>query len=183
MNTVADMADGVVKGYFVMGENPVVGTVNGPLQRKGLRALEWLVVRDFQLTETAEFWREAPEIERGEVRPEDIGTEVFFFPAAAHTEKDGSFTNTQRLLQWHHKAIEPPGDCRSELDFVFKLGQRLKNTLRRIRRIRRTGRSWTSRGTIRRRALAGEPDAEAVLQEINGYTVADRKLVDGFTDL
>ena len=126
MNTVVDMADGVVKGYFVMGENPVVGTVNGPLQRKGLRQLEWLVVRDFQLTETAEFWRDAPEIQRGEVRPEDIGTEVFFFPAAAHTEKDGSFTNTQRLLQWHHKAIEPPGDCRSELDFVFKLGQRLK---------------------------------------------------------
>ena len=80
MNTVVDMADGVVKGYFVMGENPVVGTVNGPLQRKGLRALDWLVVRDFQLTETAEFWRDAPEIHRGEIRPEDIGTEVFFFP-------------------------------------------------------------------------------------------------------
>ena len=92
MNTVVDMADGAVKGYFVMGENPVVGTVHGSLHRKGLRALEWLVVRDFQLTETAEFWRDAPEIRRGEVRPEDIATEVFFFPAAAHTEKDGSFT-------------------------------------------------------------------------------------------
>jgi hypothetical protein len=80
MNTVVDMADGAVKGYFVMGENPVVGTVHGSLHRKGLRALEWLVVRDFQLTETAEFWRDAPEIRRGEVRPEDIATEVFFFP-------------------------------------------------------------------------------------------------------
>ena len=44
------------------------------------------------------------------MKPEDIATEVFFFPAAAHTEKDGTFTNTQRLLQWHHKAIDPPGD-------------------------------------------------------------------------
>ena len=142
MTTVADMADGVVKGYFVMGENPVVGSMNGPLQRKGLRELDWLVVRDFPLTETAEFWRDAPEIERGEMRPEDIATEVFFFPAAAHTEKDGSFTNTQRLLQWHHKAIEPPGDCRSELDFIFTWGA-AEETVRGIYAMRRTGRSAT----------------------------------------
>ncbi len=126
MQTVADMADGRVKGYFVMGENPAVGSMNGALQRKGLRQLEWLVVRDFTLIETAEFWRRAPEIQRGEVNPEDIQTEVFFFPASAHTEKDGSFTNTQRLLQWHHKAVEPPGDARSELHFMFHLGRRLK---------------------------------------------------------
>ena len=69
------------------------------------------MVRDFALTETAEFWRTRPEIEAGEMRTEDIQTEVFFFPAAAHTEKDGTFTNTQRLLQWHHKAVEPPGDA------------------------------------------------------------------------
>ena len=182
MNTVADMADGDVKGYFVMGENPVVGTVNGALHRKGLRALDWLVVRDFQLTETADFWREAPEIERGEVRPEDIGTEVFFFPAAAHTEKDGSFTNTQRLLQWHHKAIDPPGDCRSELDFMFKLGQRLKklyaaSTDPKDRPILDLTWDYPTKGPQQ------EPDAEAVLKEINGYTLADRKPVDGFTAL
>ena len=58
MTTVADMADGKVRGYFVMGENPVVGSMNGPLHRKGMRKLDWLVVRDFALTETAEFWRE-----------------------------------------------------------------------------------------------------------------------------
>ena len=182
MNTVADMADGRVKGYFVMGENPVVGTVNGPMQREGLRALEWLVVRDFQLTETAEFWREAPEIERGEIAPADIATEVFFFPASAHTEKDGSFTNTQRLLQWHHKAIHPPGDCRSELDFIFKLGRRLKNLYAgsanpKDRPIVDMTWDYPTKGPLE------EPDAEAVLREINGYTVADGKLVDGFTEL
>jgi formate dehydrogenase major subunit len=182
MNTIADMADGAVKGYFVMGENPVVGTVNGPLQRAGMRRLDWLVVRDFQLTETADFWREAPEVQRGEVRPEDIATEVFFFPAAAHTEKDGTFTNTQRLLQWHFKAIDPPGDCRSELDFAFKLGQRLKklyadSTAPEDRAIRDLTWDYPVSGPH------DEPDAEAVLYEINGYTVADRKPVDGFTSL
>jgi formate dehydrogenase major subunit len=182
LNTVADMADGRVQGYFVMGENPVVGTVYGALHRKGLRALDWLVVRDFQLTETAEFWRESPEIDRGEVRSAEIGTEVFFFPAAAHTEKDGSFTNTQRLLQWHHKAIEPPGDCRSDLQFIFDLGRRLKklyggSTDPKDRPILDVTWDYPTKGTHH------EPDAQAVLREINGYTVADGRLVDGFTSL
>ena len=51
---------------------------------------------------------------------------MFFFPAATHTEKDGTYTNTQRLLQFHHKAVEPPGDCRSELWFMFHLGRKLR---------------------------------------------------------
>jgi formate dehydrogenase major subunit len=183
MNTVTDMADGKVKGYFVMGENPVVGSMHGALQRQGLRRLDWLVVRDLVLTETAEFWREAPEIARGEVRSEEIGTEVFFLPAAAHTEKDGSFTNTQRLLQWHHKAIKPPGECRSELDFIFKLGQRLKALYAseydatRNRPIRDLTWEYPTHGSH------NEPSAEAVLCEINGYTTGGREPLEGFTSL
>lgn len=183
MNTVTDMADGKVKGYFVMGENPVVGSMNGPLQRKGLRALDWLVVRDLALIETAEFWRSAPEIERGEIRPQNIKTEVFFFPAAAHTEKDGSFTNTQRLLQWHHKAIDPSGDAASELDFIVKLGQRLKKLYAPEFDQRR---NWPIRDLTWDYPAHGprqEVSAEAVLCEINGYTVSDHKPVEGFTSL
>jgi formate dehydrogenase major subunit len=181
LQTIADMADGKVTGYLVMGENPVVGTVDGALQRKGLRKLDWMVVRDFALNETAEFWRVAPEIERGELRPEDIATEVFFLPAAAHTEKDGTFTNTQRLLQWHHKAVAPPGDARSELWFTSHLGRRLK------RRYAAT----TGERDLAIRALTwdypvapdGGPSAEAVLQEINGYEVATRRLIAGSGEL
>ncbi len=62
-----------------------------------------------------------PEVRSGELRPEDIQTEVFLMPAASHVEKDGHFTNTQRLLQWHDKAMEPPGDARSELWFMHHL--------------------------------------------------------------
>jgi formate dehydrogenase major subunit len=182
MNTVVDMADGNVKGYFVMGENPVVGSMHGALHRKGLRALDWLVVRDFRLIETAEFWRVGAEFDRGEIRPEDIGTEVFFFPAAAHTEKDGSFTNTQRLLQWHHKAIEPPGDCRSELHFIHHLAKRLKRLYSgsshpKDRPIRDVTWDYPTEGAME------EPSAEHVLKEINGYTVADGKPVDKFLQL
>src|SRR5205085_5340230 len=97
--------------------NPVVGSMHGALHRSGMRRLDWLVVRDFVVTETADFWKE----DAGTVR-----TEVFFFPAATHTEKDGTFTQTQRLLQWHHKAVEPRVDCRSELHFMYHLGRRLR---------------------------------------------------------
>ncbi len=182
MQTVADMADGRVKGYFVMGENPAVGSMNGALQRKGLRKLDWLVVRDFTLTETAEFWRRAPEIQSGQVKTEDIPTEVFFFPAAAHTEKDGSFTNTQRLLQWHHKAVEPPGDARSELHFLFHLGERLRkryaaSTESKDLLIQHLTWDYPTHGALR------EPSAEAMLKEINGYTVVDGRPVSGFQEL
>jgi formate dehydrogenase major subunit len=124
--SVIGMRDGSVEGFFVMGENPAVGSANAKLHRLGMANLKWLVVRDMQMIESATFWKDGPEIETGELRAEDIGTEIFLLPAAAHTEKDGSFTNTQRLLQWHHKAVEPPGDCRSELHFMFHLIRRIR---------------------------------------------------------
>ena len=73
--------------------------------------------------------RRAPRSRSGELVTEEIGTEIFLLPAAAHTEKDGSFTNTQRLLQWHHKAVEPEGDCRSDLWFMYHLGRRIREKL------------------------------------------------------
>ena len=121
-----DMADGKLDGLFVMGQNPAVGAANGRLERTALSRLKWLVVRDMVETETASFWYDSPEVERGELSPETIGTEVFLFPAAGTAEKAGTFTNTQRLLQHREKAVEAPGDCRSELWFMYHLGVRLK---------------------------------------------------------
>jgi formate dehydrogenase major subunit len=72
-------------------------------------------------------WKSAPEVKAGDVRTADIQTEVFFFPSAQVAEYEGSFTNTQRMLQWHFKAAESPGDCRTDLWFTYQLGKRLKN--------------------------------------------------------
>ena len=65
------------------------------------------------MIESATWWKDRPEIASGELRTEDIATEVFFMPAASHVEKAGSFTQTQRMLQWRHKAVNPPGECRA----------------------------------------------------------------------
>ncbi|HLV00232.1 MAG TPA: molybdopterin-dependent oxidoreductase, partial [Acidobacteriota bacterium] len=180
LSTIHAMVDGRVKGYFVMGENPLVGSPHGTLQRKGLRNLDWMVVRDLVLTETAEFWKDAPEITSGEIRPEEIGTEVFFFPAASHVEKDGTFTNTQRLLQWHAAAIQPIGDARSELHFIYHLGRRLKKmagTGVRDRAVRDL--TWDYPVVLERE----EPDTEAVLREINGFDIRTARPVSGFGEL
>ena len=182
--TTIDMLDGKVEGYFLLGQNPAVGSANGKLQRLGMAHLKWLVVRDLNLIESATFWKDGPEIATGELRTEDIGTEVFVLPAAAHTEKDGSFTQTQRMLQWHHKAVEPPGDCRSELHFFFHLGKRL--------RLRLAASDLERDAPLRHLEwdyplLNGEePDAEAVLREINGRHLSGEKagqMLSTFVDM
>lgn len=177
-----DMMDGKVEGLFVMGQNPAVAAPNSRLERKALAKLKWLVVRDMVELETASFWYDSPEVERGELRPEEIVTEVFLLPAAGHAEKDGTFTNTQRLLQWHQKAVDPPGDSRSETWFMYHLGRRLKEKAKQDPRPRNAGLNaltwdYSLAGTMQ------EPSVEEVLQEINGYTVADRALISNFTEL
>jgi len=89
--TVTAMLAGQVEGYFLLGQNPAVGSANGRQQRLGMSHLKWLVVRDLNLIESATWWKDGPEIASGELRAEDIETEVFFLPAASHVEKAGSF--------------------------------------------------------------------------------------------
>ncbi len=181
--TALAMADGEVPGFIIAGENPAVGSANGRLQRAALRAAEWVVVRDLVETETAAFWHSGPEHDAGEVCSDQIATEVFFLPAAAHTEKDGTFTNTQRLLQWHHKAVEPPADCRSELWFYFHLGRRIREKL--AARAREDDRDRPVLELAWDYPTVGphdEPDAEAVLREISGTTAAGRPL-SAYTEL
>ena len=179
------MAEGRVKGMLCIGQNPAT-SLNAGLERTGLRRLDWLVVKDNFLTETATFWSRAPEVERGEVKPEDIKTEVFFFPSAQVAEIDGSFTNTQRMLQWHFKAADPPGQCRSDPWFTYQLGRRLKkmyetSSLSRDQGIKHL--TWDFEPD-QAQSIPGEPDVEKVLREINGYhTGHPEQHLGGFAEL
>jgi formate dehydrogenase major subunit len=179
--TVMAQLEGECTGFFVLGENPAVGSANAKMQRLALANLDWLVVRDFQLIESATWWKDGPEIETGELRTEDIATEVFFLPAAAHTEKDGSFTNTQRMLQWHHQAVEPEGDTRSDLWFTFHLGRKIREKLAgstrdRDRPILDLTWDYPTKGPL------DEPEAEAVLAEYSGWD-SDGKPLSTYLDL
>jgi formate dehydrogenase major subunit len=173
--------DGGVEGMFCVGQNPAVGSANAKLIRMALAKLDWLVVRDFAPNESALFWKDSPEHESGETRAQDIQTEVFFLPAAAHTEKDGSFTNTQRLLQWHHKACEPRGDARSDLQWIHQLGRVIRAKLAgsedpRDRPV--LDLTWD----YRLQGPHDEPDAAHILQEISGRR-ADGSFLESYDSL
>jgi formate dehydrogenase major subunit len=162
-----DMADGKMEGMFMMGQNPAVAAANSRFERASLSKLKWLVVREMVEIEAATFWRDSPEIEHRELKTEQIETEVFFFPAAGHAEKEGAFTQTQRMLQWRQKAVDPPGDARSEGWFMHQLAVRLiakaKQSSDPLDEPLRALDWWYPEDEH------GEPHMESVLAEINGW--------------
>jgi formate dehydrogenase major subunit len=178
------MLDGTIRGLLLLGQNPVVGGHNSRnVVQPALAKLEWLVVRDTHETETASFWYASDAVKSGALSTRDIATEVFLMPASiAAGEKSGTFTNTHRLLQWHDQIVDAPGDSRSELWFIYHLGQRLKALYgdsddAKDAPIRALTWDYPVQGERE------EPSAEAVLKEINGYTWPERRLVSGYTDL
>jgi formate dehydrogenase major subunit len=182
------MSEGRMQGLFAMGQNPAVGGQNASLQRQALAKLKWLVVRDLYETETASFWKDSPEVHRGQLVPRDIQTEVFFLPAAAVPEMDGSFTNTQRLVQWHEKAVDPPADARSDIWFTYHLGRLLKELYRdsraeRDRPIQALTWDYVDEAANREWEIKDEPSAERIVREINGYDIRTGRPLASFTDL
>jgi formate dehydrogenase major subunit len=178
--TTMDMVDGRVFGYLLMGQNPAVGSANGRLQRLGMANLDWLVVRDLTMLESATFWKDSPEVGTGEIVPERCRTEVFFLPAAAHVEKAGTFTQTQRMLQWREKAVDPVGDQRSDMWFFHQLHRRIRERLAdstdpRDEPLQRLAWDYRMEGE--------EPDPEDVLRHINGIDLATGRTVDGSAQL
>lgn len=97
-----DMYKGNIKGFFAWGQNPACSGGNSIKTRQALAKLDWLVCVNLWDNETASFWK-GPGMD-----PKKIKTEVFFLPAASSVEKEGSITNSSRLLQWRYKAVNPP---------------------------------------------------------------------------
>jgi formate dehydrogenase major subunit len=183
MPMFVQMSQGMIKGFFAMGQNPAVGGQNASFQRQALAKLDWLVVRDLYETETASFWKDSPEVKDGTLKPEEINTEVFFLPAAAVAEGDGSFTNTQRLVQWHEKAVDPPSDARTDIWFTVHLGLKLKELYKdskekRDRPIQALVWDYIDEEENKRFGIPDEPSARLILKEINGYKVEGKRLKD-----
>jgi formate dehydrogenase major subunit len=185
------MHDGLIKGFLAIGQNPAGSGHHSIYHREALAKLDWLVVRDLFETETATFWQNAPEVTSGQIKPEDIKTEVFLLPAAAVAETDGSFTNTQRLLQWHDQAADPPDDARSDVWFTFHLGRRLKELYadskeKRDRAIQAMTWDYLDPKANEAWRIKDEPSSERILKEISGfYTSGENKgkQVGSFVDL
>jgi formate dehydrogenase major subunit len=104
MHLFDKMYEGKVKGYFCVGADTAVSTPNSNKVRKAMEKLDWLVGENIFNNETYEFWR-GPGVD-----PKKIKTECFLLPAVATMEKEGSQSNSGRMIQWKYKAAQAPGD-------------------------------------------------------------------------
>jgi formate dehydrogenase major subunit len=95
-----------VRGMYMLGENPFLSDPNINKVRKALCALDFLVVQDIFLTETAEF--------------ADV-----ILPATSYLEKDGTYTNTDRRVQLGRKVMDPPGQARTDWEIVQDIARRI----------------------------------------------------------
>ena len=112
------MHEGRVKGMFSIGMN---GVQIGPDTRKNIEALkkiDWLVVGEIYPDETSEFWR-SPDISPEEMK--QIKTAVYRLPGAGFAEKDGTFVNSARWLQWKYVALPPPGQAKVDQEILARI--------------------------------------------------------------
>jgi formate dehydrogenase alpha subunit len=98
--------EGKIKGMYIMGENPVLSDPDSNFVMDSLKNLDFLVVQDIFLSETAQL--------------ADV-----VLPAATFAEKDGSLTNTERRVQLWHKAVEPPGEARPDWEIICDISNRM----------------------------------------------------------
>ena len=155
------------EGFISFGMNPVGLGPNSKKMVAALSKLKWLVMVENYETETAAFWK-APK-EYGGPDPSKIQTEVFLLPAANFAEKDGTFTNSARWLQWKWKALDPPGQAKADQEILARMLLAVRDLYRKeggtlpdpIANV-----SWAYTNPV-------NPDLAEVLKEMSGKALAD----------
>jgi len=161
------------EGFITFGMNPVGIGPNSSKMINALSKLKWMVVGENYQIETATFWK-APK-EYGGPDPSKIQTEVFQLPCSGFAEKDGSFINSARWIQWKWKAIDPPGQAKTDQEILSRIllavrelykkeGGALPEQVLNV--------TWNYTNPV-------SPDLGEVLKEINGKALTDIKDKDG----
>jgi formate dehydrogenase major subunit len=161
-------------GLFSFGMNPVS---NGPHSKKAVAALaklKWLVVAENFEQETATFWREDI-LSLVDLAPEDVQTEVFLLPAANFAEKDGTFVNSARWIQWKWKAVDPPGDAKPDQEIIARIFLKVRELYEReggthaepVRNL-----NWWYSNPL-------SPSFDEVAKELNGWALEDVRDANG----
>jgi formate dehydrogenase major subunit len=133
----------------------------------GLAKLKYLVVMDPLATDTSEFWK--PHGEFNEADPSKIQTEVFRLPANLFAEESGSYTSSGRVIQWHWKAADGPGESKGDVEIMASLFLKLKEMYAKdggklpepILNL-----TWPHR-------IPGKPSPEELLMEISGKALGE----------
>jgi formate dehydrogenase major subunit len=155
------------EGLITFGMNPMGIGPNIPKMVNALSKLKWLVVGENYEIETATFWK-APK-QYGGPEPSKIQTEVFQLPASGFAEKDGTFTNSARWLQWKWKALDPPGNAKTDQEILARIFLAVRDLYKK------------EGGALPEQVLnvtwgytnPAAPDLGEVLKEINGKALVD----------
>jgi formate dehydrogenase major subunit len=161
-----DMYRGGIKGFYAFGMN---GVMIGPDSQKNIDALkkaDFVVVCEIYPDETSGFWQ-APGITADELKT--INTTVYRLPGAGFAEKDGTFVNSARWLQWKNAAVPPPGDCRLDQDILADIFLKIRELYK-----KEGGKfpdpivhaSWSY-------TLPNHPSLSEIAKELNGKAVVD----------
>jgi formate dehydrogenase major subunit len=155
------------EGLITFGMNAVGIGPNVPKMIAALSKLKWLVVGEIYDVETATFWK-APK-EYGTPDASQIPTEVYQLPATGFAEKDGSFTNSQRWLQWKWKALDPPGQARADQEIMARIYLAVRDLYAKEggavpEQVLNVDWSYTN---------PANPDLGEVLKEMNGKALGD----------
>jgi len=132
--------------------------------RQALAKLKWMVNVNLFSNETGDFWMGPG------MNPEEIDTEVFMLPCAASMEKEGSITNSGRMMQWRYRAVHPPGEATPD-------GEIITEVYREVRRLyAEEGGAYPDPILKLTWDYGKEFDTHAVAKEINGYFLEDREI-------
>ena len=155
------------EGLITFGMNPIGIGPNTPKMIAAHSKLKWLVVVENHQVETATFWK-APS-EYGGAAPSKIQTEVFQLPASNFAEKDGTFTNSARWIQWKWKALDPPGLIRTDQGILARIFLAVRDLYRKEGGAFPEGVAsvdWSY-------SNPAEPDLSEILKELNGRALTD----------
>jgi formate dehydrogenase major subunit len=155
------------EGFISFGMNPVGLGPNSKKWIAALSKLKWFVVVENVETEASIFWKAPKEYEPPEASK--IQTEVFLLPAADFAEKDGTFTNSARWMQWKWKALDPPGQAKSDQEILARIFLAVRDLYKKeggalpeaVANV-----TWSYSNPV-------EPDLGEVLKEINGKALSD----------
>jgi formate dehydrogenase major subunit len=163
------MYQGKMNGFICQGFNPLAAVPHKKKMGEALAKLKFLVVIDPLATDTSEFWKNYGEL--NDVDAAKIQTEVFRLPAACFAEESGTFTNSGRVVQWHWKAAEPPGDGKSDVDIVAELFTRIRAMYQ------KDGGAFPDPilNLTWAHAQPSKPSPEELLREISGKALGDVK--------
>jgi formate dehydrogenase major subunit len=169
LSMIDKMYEGKVKGFTCVGQDPAISLPNANKVREAFTKLDWMVHMNIFDNETASFWKGPG------VNPKKVKTEVFLIPVAASMEKEGSMSNSGRMLQWKYVAEKPPGDALSTGDVLLRLMAKLKEMYKKEKGAFPDpilNLSWNYADA------KGKYDPVAVAKAMNGYFLEDVTIGD-----